>query len=307
MKDTTAHIVEVCPRDGLQNERRVVATEDKIALIHRLIAAGARRIEATGFVHPGRVPQMADAEAVLAGIGPHPGVALIGLVLNRRGVERAVATGALDEVNYVVPLTDSFGKANQGQTTAESLAALPVVRSMAADAGLRTTVTVAVAYGCPYEGDVPVARLREAVRAIADTGPDEVAVADTIGCAVPADVTSRLRAVREVCALPLRTHFHQTRLTALGNVHAAMLEGVTVHDASAGGIGGCPFAPGAGGNAATEDLAWLLHRGGHTTGVDVDAVTRAGRWICDVLGVPPRSAMAHAGPFPTSHPPRGPG
>ncbi|MFC0040188.1 hydroxymethylglutaryl-CoA lyase [Actinomadura rayongensis] len=304
---TDVEIVEVCPRDGLQNEDRTVPTADKIRLVRDLAAAGARRIEAVSFVHPRRVPQMADAEAVLAGLGPVPGARLIGLVLNRRGVERAVATGALDEINYVVPLTDAFGTANQGRTTADALAELPSILGLAADAGLRTTVTLAVAFGCPYEGDVPVDRVREAARAVAGAGPDELALADTIGCAVPADVTARLRAVRAVCGLPLRTHFHQTRLTALGNVHAALLEGVTVHDASAGGIGGCPFAPGAAGNAATEDVAWMLHRSGHRTGIDVDAVTGAGRWICDVLGVAPRSALAQAGPFPATAPPRAPG
>ncbi|WP_019634100.1 hydroxymethylglutaryl-CoA lyase [Actinomadura atramentaria] len=299
---TGAEIVEVCPRDGLQNEKRVVSTEDKIRLVRGLAAAGARRVEAVSFVHPKRVPQMADAEAVLAGLGPLPGVRLAGLVLNRRGAERAAATGALDEIDCVVPLTDSFGRANQGQTTAEALAALPDVVALAAGAGLRTTVTLAVAFGCPYEGDVPVDRVRAAARAAAAAGPDELSLADTIGCAVPADVTARVRAVRDACALPLRTHFHQTRLTALGNVHAALAEGVTVHDASAGGIGGCPFAPGAAGNAATEDVAWMLHRSGYPTGLDVEAVTDTGRWICGVLGVAPRSAMAAAGPFPTAPP-----
>ncbi|MFD4605732.1 hydroxymethylglutaryl-CoA lyase [Streptomyces sp. NPDC058464] len=296
---TGVEIVEVCPRDGLQNEKRVVPTDDKIELVHRLIAAGARRIEVASFVHPRRVPQMADAEAVVAGLRPPPGVRLTGLVLNARGLERAIATGGLDEVNYVVPATDAFGLANQGRGTADCLAELPLIRKLCDEAGLDLTVTLAVAFGCPYTGDVSPPAVVEAARRIVDVRPDELALADTIGCAVPAEVTGLFRALRTLPGLPpLRTHFHQTRMTALANVHAAQAEGVTRHDASAGGLGGCPFAPGAEGNAATEDVAWMLRRSGHDAGLDIDRITETGRWICALLGVPSRSGLAAAGPFP---------
>lgn len=294
-----AEIIEVAPRDGLQNEKHAVSTEDKVRLIRRLIAAGARRIEIVSFVRADRVPQMADAEAVLAGLGPQPGVQLAGLVLNARGAERAARTLMLDELNYVVPMSDAFGLANQGRTTADALKELPLVLDLAHSAGLRLSVTLAVAFGCPYTGEVPVAHLERAAREVTEAQVDELILADTIGCAVPADVTARIRAVRAIPEVPpLRTHFHQTRLTALGNVHAALLEGVTRHDASAAGIGGCPYAPGAAGNVASEDLAWMLDRSGYRSGIDVGQVADAGRWICGVLEVPTRSGIATADVFP---------
>src|SRR5690606_25108582 len=215
MNPTRVEIVEVGPRDGLQNENVVVPTDGKVAYLEALLAAGLRRIEAVSFVHPDRVPQMADAEAVMARAPRHDGVSYAGLVLNRRGLRRAVEAG-VDEVNVVVVATDTFSQRNQGTTTEEGLRVVEDVVAGASDAGLRTTVTVSAAFGCPFEGEVPLQRVVEIARRAAE-GADELALADTIGVAVPADVTRRLSAVRDVTDVPLRCHFHNTRNTGYAN------------------------------------------------------------------------------------------
>jgi hydroxymethylglutaryl-CoA lyase len=296
----TVSIVEVSPRDGLQNESAIVPAADKLALIGTLAAAGLRRIEAVSFVNPKRVPQLADAEEVAAGL-PRGEVSWIGLVLNERGLDRAIATG-MDEVNVVVVATDTFSGRNQGVDTAEAVAAWSRIAARARAAGLRTTVTVAAAFGCPFEGEVPVERVRSVIAACAEAGPDELALADTIGVGVPAQVRALAGvAAAEAPGVPLRWHFHNTRNTGYANaVTAAALAGdaPVALDSSAGGIGGCPFAPAATGNIATEDLLYLLHREGHPTGVDVTALLPLAGRLGALLGHPVPGQLARAGVFP---------
>jgi hydroxymethylglutaryl-CoA lyase len=295
-------IVEVSPRDGLQNEDAIVATADKLALIGTLAASGLRRIEAVSFVHPKRVPQMADAEAVASGL-PRGAVSWIGLVLNERGLDRAIAAG-MDEVNVVVVATDTFSRRNQGVDTAEAIAAWSRIALRARAAGLRTTVTIGAAFGCPFEGEVPSERVRSVVAGVAAAEPDELALADTIGVGVPAQVRELAGvAAAEAPGIPLRWHFHNTRNTGYANALAAAglatAAGTPVAlDASAGGIGGCPFAPNATGNIATEDLLYLLHRSGFETGVDVAALLPLATRLGGLLGHRVPGQLARAGWFP---------
>ena len=301
MTSPPVQIVEVSPRDGLQAEAAVVGTDAKLALIERLVAAGARRLEVCSFVNPKRVPQMADAEAVLAGLDlDDPDVTYIGLVLNARGLDRAIEAG-MREINAVVVCSDTFGQRNQAATVDETVDAFAAIARRAADAGIRTTATVSVAFGCPYEGEVAVDRVADVAARVAAAGADEVAIADTIGAAVPADVTARVEAVRAVIGdVPLRAHFHDTRHTGVANVAAAVVAGVTTIDASLGGVGGCPFAPGATGNVATEDVVYLLHRTGHDTGLDLPALLDAVPFVEGLVGHPASGALARAGVFPRS-------
>lgn len=291
-------IVDVSPRDGLQNEKVPVSTHDKLRLINDLIALGARRIEAVSFVNPKKVPQMADADAVMAAVPRDAGASYIGLVLNTRGAHRAVDAG-VDEINYVLPVTDAFAAANQNTTVAAALDALEEVSVIAATAALPLTVTAAVAFGCPYQGDVPGEQTLSVVRSALQRGrPAEIALADTIGCAVPWQVNEVFAALASETAVPLRAHLHETRHTALANTYAAMAAGVRVFDSAVGGLGGCPFAPGAAGNISTEDLAWMLERAGFATSIDPRAATELGRWICAKVETAPRSGLAGAGVFP---------
>ena len=291
-------IVDVSPRDGLQNERVPVSTEDKLRLIKELIALGARRIEAVSFVNPKRVPQMADADAVMAGVPRDAGASFIGLVLNAKGAVRAVEAG-VDEMNYVLPVTDAFATANQNTTVDAALDALEEVSSLAQAASIPLTVTAAVAFGCPYQGDVPKEQTLAVVREAQQRGAlAEVALADTIGCAVPWQVADVFGALRSETEMQLRAHLHETRHTALANTYAAMAAGVQVFDSAVGGLGGCPFAPGAAGNISTEDLVWMLERAGYSTSIDPVAATELGRWICAKVETVPRSGLAGAGVFP---------
>ncbi|WP_282072554.1 hydroxymethylglutaryl-CoA lyase [Janibacter hoylei] len=298
--DDRVTLVEVSPRDGLQNEKSILSTATKATLVRDLVATGLQRIEVTSFVHPRLVPQMADAEAVVTELGPQSGAFLIGLVLNRRGVTRALATKWIDEINYVVPATDSFGRANQGVSTKEALADAQEIAALVRAAGRKFSVTIAVAFGCPYEGEVEDSRLAEVVEGIATVAPDELALADTIGCAVPADVRRRIRKAAAIWTEPLRLHFHDTRRAGIGNVDTALENGIRTFDSSAGGIGGCPFAPGAAGNVATEDILWMLERTGMATSAPIDAarVTEIGKGTCRELGCETRSAIGRAGAFP---------
>jgi hydroxymethylglutaryl-CoA lyase len=280
----------------------VLSTEDKVQLIEQAVAAGVRRIEVCSFVNPARVPQMADAEAVLAALERSPAtsddVTYIGLVLNRRGLDRAVAAG-MREVNAVVVCSDTFGQRNQGQTVDESLGSLAAIVEGAHAEGIRVSATVSVAFGCPYEGEVSVDRATDVARRAAATGADEVALADTIGVAVPTDVTARFEALAPLVGpTPLRAHFHNTRNTGLANIVAAVVAGVTTIDASIGGVGGCPFAPGATGNVPTEDVVYLLERMGVDTGLDLAALTGVVPWIEERLGTRVPGLLAKAGPFP---------
>ena len=297
-------IVEVSPRDGLQNEAVPVTTDEKLALIETLVAGGLRRIEATSFVNPKRVPQLADAEAVAARL-PRGQVSWIGLVLNERGLDRAIAAG-LDEVNVVVVATDTFSRRNQGVGTFEGIAAWQRIAGRAQAAGLRTTVTVAAAFGCPFSGEVPAARVRDVVAGCLQAQPDELALADTIGVGVPAQVRALAGvAAAEAPGVPLRWHFHNTRNTGYANaITAAELAGdaPVALDSSVGGIGGCPFAPDATGNIATEDLVYLLDRSGFDTGVDVAPLLPLAARLGALLGHEVPGQLARAGWFPAARP-----
>ena len=298
MAADAVEIVDVAPRDGLQSDGAVVATDDKVELITRLVDAGVRRLEAVSFAHPGRVPQMADAEDVMAAVPRPDGVSYIGLVLNDRGFDRAAEAG-VDEVNVVVVITDTFSDKNQGMDTAGAVAVWAGLADRARAAGLRTSVTLSAAFGCPYEGEVPVARLVDQAEAVAAHGPDEIALADSIGVAAPTEVVERIDAVRSVAPdATLRCHFHNTRNTGLANVAAAVGAGVRVIDASLGGIGGCPFAPNATGNIPTEDTAYLLERMGHDTGLDLTLLAESVPWLESLLGHPAPGLLAKAGLFP---------
>ena len=293
-------ILEVGPRDGLQNEPGVVPTATKIELIERLIAAGLRRIEVASFVNPARVPQMADAEEILRTLPRRVGVSYVGLVLNRRGFDRAVAAGC-DEIGMAVVASDTFNRRNQGVSTAESIAAWHDIAAAARAAGIRVQVTVSAVCGCPFEGEVPSARVVDIARQVAESAPCEIALADTIGVGVPAQVTDLVHEVRAaVPSIPLRGHFHNTRNTGLANAYAAVEAGIRVLDASLGGIGGCPFAPAATGNIPTEDLVYMLHRSGFESGVSLEKLIDASGWLQERLGRPVPGMLVKAGGFPGS-------
>jgi hydroxymethylglutaryl-CoA lyase len=296
----SVEIVEVGPRDGLQSEPGVFPTAAKIEFIERLFDAGLRRIEVTSFVNPKKVPQMADAEAVLSGLRRREGVHFIGLVLNRRGYERAAAAGC-NEIGMAVVASDTFNRRNQGVSTDESIAAWLEIAREANAAGIRPTITIGASFGCPFEGEVPVERVIDIARRVAEAGPYEIAFADTIGVGVPAQVAEVFGRARE--ALPgirLRGHFHNTRNTGLANAYAAVEAGAVTLDASAGGIGGCPFAPAATGNIPTEDLVYLLERSGVATGVDLDRLLATGEWLQQTLGRTVPGMLLKAGNFPAA-------
>jgi hydroxymethylglutaryl-CoA lyase len=293
-------ILEVSPRDGLQNEQTILSTEDKVELVERAVRSGARRVEVTSFVNPSRVPQMADADEVMAAIPRYEGVSYAGLVMNRRGLERALK-GYVDEVDVVVVATDTFCRRNQGMTMAEACDTAAELVAEARAAGVFTTITIGAAFGCPFEGEVPVERLREVVQRVVDAGPDELALADTIGVGVPSEVKQRVALARELAGpdMPLRLHLHDTRHTGVANAVAAVEWGVSTLDASIGGAGGCPFAPNATGNVATEDLVYLFDRMGVATGLDLESVTDSATWLEGRLGRQLPGALARAGGFPT--------
>jgi hydroxymethylglutaryl-CoA lyase len=296
----SVQIVEVGPRDGLQNEPTVVPTATKVEFIRRALATGIRRIEVASFVNPKRVPQMADAEDILEALGLPDGRWYIGLVLNRRGFERAAAAGC-NEIGMAVFASDTFNLRNQGATTAESLAAWSDIAAAARAAGIRAQVTLSAAFGCPFEGEVPVARVVELAERVAEAGPFEIALADTIGVGVPSQVTELIGRVRDrLPGVPLRGHFHNTRNTGIANAYAAVEAGVAALDASIGGVGGCPFAPAATGNIPTEDLLYMLTRMGVATGVDLDALIATGRWLQDQLGHTVPGMLVKAGGFPSA-------
>lgn len=295
---TPIEIVEVGPRDGLQNEDAILSTEEKLLLIGHLVDAGLRRIEAVSFAHPKYVPQMADAEAVMSGVERVEGVSYIGLVMNHRGWQRAIDAG-VDEINIPVFATDTFNQRNQGVSTFESIDAVAEIASQANDAGIDITATISAAWGCPFEGEVPIDRLVEVSRRLALCGVAELALGDTIGVADPWSVTARLDAVRDVVDdLPLRVHFHDTRNTGIANAYAAIRAGVTVLDASVGGIGGCPFAPAATGNIATDDLIYMLNRGRFDHGVSLESLIGTSHDLERVLGKPVPAMLPRAGDFP---------
>jgi hydroxymethylglutaryl-CoA lyase len=302
---TAIEIIEVGPRDGLQNQDALLSTADKLVLINRLIDAGAKRLEVASFVNGKRVPQMADAEAVLAGLPAREGLIRIGLVLNHRGLERALATD-VEEIGVVVVASDEFGLRNQKQTAAQSVEMAQDVIARAKAAGRRAQVTIAVAFGCPFEGEVPLSRVTDMAAALAKAGPLEIALADTVGVGVPAQVKAMVAAMRKIVPnMPLRFHFHNTRNTGIANAFAAVEMGVTRLDASVGGIGGCPFAPAATGNIATEDLVYLLERSGYTTPFALTDLNALAPWLGERLNLAKLPAMvSRATPFPPVEPAR---
>lgn len=292
-------IVEVGPRDGLQNEKSVLDVGQKLDFIRRLDAAGARRMEVVSFVNPNRVPQMAGAEEVMADLSPDAGLSRIGLVLNMRGWERAVASGC-DEANVVVCASDGFGIRNQGASVDEQIAAMhAIAERRAASGGPPISVTFSVAFGCPFDGEVPEDRVVSLAREAANAKVAEIALADTIGVADPWTVRRRVEAVRAVIGdTPLRLHFHDTRNTGLANAFAGVEAGVDILDASCGGLGGCPFAPEATGNIGTEDLVYMLERAGFETGYDLVALIETAKWMSGVLNKPIAASVSRAGVFP---------
>jgi hydroxymethylglutaryl-CoA lyase len=306
MSSGTIELVEVGPRDGLQNEPDIVSTEVKLDLIGRMIGYGARRIEVASFVHPARVPQMADAEAVIAGLPDRADCTYVGLVLNKRGVLRALATrealdgngGArgVDQVGCVVVASDTFGQKNQGQTIEQGIAETREMLRFARAEGIRAQVTISAAFGCPFEGEVRHDTVLAIAEAIAEEAPEEIALADTIGVGTPWEAGELFGKLGALLAgrIPMRAHFHNTRGTGIANAWEAYKAGVRTFDASLGGLGGCPFAPRATGNIATEDLVYMMQRSGVDSGIDLDAAIAANKWFAGVLGRELPSAVARA-------------
>ncbi len=291
-------VMEVSPRDGLQNEDKLLSTGQKLQLIDHALAAGSKRIEVTSFVHPQRVPQMADAEAVCAGLPLRDDVRYTGLILNERGYRRLRET-PLDEAGIVVPVSDTFGLRNQGQSVADSVAMAREVILDGRQTNFPVQVTLAVAFGCPFEGEVPLSNLLAAAEALLDAGPVEIALADTIGVGVPWQVQQAFDALKQIAGtVPMRGHFHDTRNTGIGNAFASMLAGVSTLDASIGGIGGCPFAPNASGNIATEDLVYMLNRSDVAHDLAMEPLLQGAQWLEPILGKRLPSMLLKAGDWP---------
>lgn len=301
MSPDSIELVEVGPRDGLQNEPDIITTATKLALINRMIGYGARRLEVASFVHPQRVPQMADAEAVIAGLPDLSDCTYIGLVLNKRGVLRALATRdggkrGIDQVGCVIVASDTFGQKNQGQTIAQGLAETRDMLRFARAEGLRAQVTISAAFGCPFEGAVKHSTVLAIAEELAIEAPEEIALADTIGVGTPFEAGELFGKLGETLGgkIPMRAHFHNTRGTGIANAWEAYKAGVRIFDASLGGLGGCPFAPRATGNIATEDLIYMMGRSGVTCGIDLDAAIAANKWFAGELGRELPSAVARA-------------
>ena len=291
MDSGTIELVEVGPRDGLQNESEIISTADKLALIEAMIGYGARRLEVASFVHPKRVPQMADAEEVIAGLPDKDDVTYIGLTLNKRGVMRALATReggkrGIDQAGCVLVASDTFGEKNQGQTIAQGVAENRDMIRFAKAEGLSAQLTISAAFGCPFEGEVEPETVLAIAEEMAAEEPDEIALADTIGVGVPAQVEDLFGRLGDLLGgrIPMRCHFHDTRGTGIANAWAAYKVGVRTFDASLGGLGGCPFAPNATGNIATEDLVYMMEQSGVPSGVDLKAAIAANHDFAQVMG-----------------------
>jgi hydroxymethylglutaryl-CoA lyase len=291
-------IIEVGPRDGLQSEPELLSTDIKLDFIQRAVDAGIRRMEVTSFVHPKRVPQMADAEAVVCGLPKRDDVTYIGLVLNKRGFDRALAV-QMDEIGMAVIASETYNQRNNGAAMQDSINAWLEMSAEAKQEGMRANVMVSSAFGCPFEGEVPLSRVLDIVRQVMEGDPVELGFADSIGVGVPAQVTEMIGAVREIAPnVPLRFHFHNTRNTGLANAQAAVDAGVDSLDASIGGIGGCPFAPAATGNVPTDDLLYMLDRSGVETGVSLDKIIETSHWLAEQLGRGTPAMLPKAGIFP---------
>ena len=293
-------IVDVSPRDGLQSQPVLLSVEHKLELVNRLVDAGIRRMEAVSFVNPKRVPQMADAEEVVRGLPQRDDVTFIGLVLNLRGFERAVACN-IDEINCAVVASDTFNLRNQGATTEQTMDVIKEITQEIQAAGINMGVTVSAAFGCPFEGEMPMEKVMRLVQRLAAMGYTDISLADTIGAAGPSNVAAMIKRIRTLePELSLSCHFHNTRNTAVANTYAAIQEGVTSFDASCGGVGGCPFAPAATGNVATEDLLYMIHRMGLKTGIDIDKIIETAKWLEGPLGAAMPAMVTRAGVFPST-------
>jgi len=289
-------IYEVGPRDGLQNERDILAPDVRAELVRRLVVAGVTAMEVASFVDPRRVPQMAGAEEIVASLERAQGVVYAGLALNERGFDRLVEAG-LDEVRFAFGVTESFNQRNQGAAVDDSLEAAAGIVARGRERGIRTAVTLSVAFGCPFEGQVDPGHVLELAERVAALEPDTILLADTIGVAVPGEVRGLIALTAEL-GVPVGAHFHNTRNTGYANAISALEAGATVLDASVGGLGGCPFAPKATGNIATEDLVYLLHREGVDTGIDLGALVEVSEWLEGVLGRQLEGQLYRAGVFP---------
>ena len=297
-KPKKIEIVEVSARDGLQNEVRLFTVTEKISLINQAIGSGVHRLEVASFVHPKKVPQMANAEDVVAGLTERDDITYIGLVLNQRGLDRALDT-AVNEVGCVAVATDTFGQKNQGQTSSESVDIASSMIKRALNEGIKANVTISTAFGCPFEGEVAIARVVEMAKQLADAGPHEIAIADTIGVANPWHVSELLHALMQaIPAMPIRMHFHNTRNTGLANAFAAVQQGVSTLDSSIAGIGGCPFAPAATGNIPTEDVVYMLQRAGINTGLSLENLIQSAKWLTEKMERKLPGMLSLAGNFP---------
>ena len=301
MTHNAIELVEVGPRDGLQNEPDIISTRSKLELIARMLGFGARRLEVASFVQPARVPQMADAEDVIAGLPDRADATYIGLALNKRGVMRGIATReggkrGIDQIGCVLVASDTFGRKNQGQTIAEGIAENRDMLRFAKAEGIRAQITISAAFGCPFEGEVKPETVLQIAEEMAAEAPEEIALADTIGVGTPAQVSDLFGKLGELLGgkIPMRAHFHNTRGTGIANAWAAYQAGVLIFDASLGGLGGCPFAPKATGNIATEDLIYMMEHSGIDSGVDLEAAITTNHWFAEKLGRQLPSMVARA-------------
>lgn len=291
-------ILEVGPRDGLQSEPEILPTEIKKEFITRTINAGIKNIEVTSFVHPKKVPQMADAEKLVESLPERDDVTYIGLIMNQRGFERARDCG-IDEVGMVIVSTDTYNMKNQNVVTQQSIDNWLDIASSAKSAGIRTSVVIACSFGCPYEGEVDPEHIASIAEQILKGEPDVIGLADSVGVAVPNQIKTTFALIKDLApTIPLRTHLHNTRNTGLANAAAAVEAGVTIIDASTGGIGGCPFAPKATGNIPTDDLLYMLDRSGIETGVNLKEIVKTTDWLENQLGRSVPAMVPKAGIFP---------
>ncbi|MDG2297904.1 MAG: hydroxymethylglutaryl-CoA lyase [Gammaproteobacteria bacterium] len=291
-------ILEVGPRDGLQSEPEILPTEVKKEFITRTINAGIKNIEVTSFVHPKKVPQMADAEKLVESLPDRDDVTYIGLIMNQRGFERARDCG-IDEVGMVIVSTDTYNMKNQNVITQQSIDNWLDIASSAKSAGIRTSVVIACSFGCPYEGEVDPEHIASIAEQILKGEPDVLGLADSVGVAVPNQIKTTFSLIKDLApTIPLRTHLHNTRNTGLANAAAAVEAGVSIIDASTGGIGGCPFAPKATGNIPTDDLLYMLDRSGIETGVNLKEIVKTTDWLETQLGRPVPAMVPKAGIFP---------
>ena len=293
-------IVDVGPRDGIQSQPTVLDTATKLTFISKLIAAGIRRVEVASFVNPKRVPQMADADDVVQSLPKQECTQYIGLVLNQRGFDRAIASG-VDQINCTTVASETFCQRNQGSSVAQMVDAISSMVIAAREQSVFFGVTIGASFGCPFEGEIEPSQVAQMAQRFADLGVDEISLADTIGVAVPSDVSRLLELVVPVVGdVPLRMHFHNTRNTGVANVYAAIQAGIRIFDASCGGVGGCPFAPGATGNVATEDLLYMIERMGLETGISLSKIIDTAKWLEAPLGAQMPAMVSRAGRFPPS-------